>query len=361
MKIILNYLKPFTGRMTLGVSIKIFGTVVELLLPYILSHILENVVVNSDVRDIIFWGALMVLCSAVACVCNVVANRMAARVSRNFSEHVRHDLFSRTLSLSSAQVDRFTVASLESRITTDTYNVHNFVSMMQRMGVRAPILLIGGIIITLVMDSYLALAMIAVLPFIFATVYFISRKGVPLYTKVQESVDKMVRVVREDTQGIRVIKALSKTDYEHGRYEKVNKGLSHDEQKAGIIMGSVNPIMTLLMKMGIVIVFSMSAARVAGHQSSPETVIAFMQYFTQISMAMMSVTRIFVMYTKCAASARRIAEVIEAPEDLKVMSEAQYPRTQSGAHIEFSGVSFSYKGKHNDLSDISFSLPRGGS
>ncbi len=361
MKIMLKYLKPFYRRMSVGVSIKVVGTLVELLLPYILSHILEKVVEREDVRQIIFWGLLMILCAGVACVCNIVANRMAARVSRNFSERVRHDLFSRTLSLSSAQVDDFTIPSLESRITTDTYNVHNFVSMMQRMGVRAPILLVGGIAITLVMDAYLALAMLAILPFIFVTVYFISRKGVPLYTKVQESVDKMVRVVREDTQGIRVIKALSKTEYEHRRYEKVNNGLSHDEQKAGIIMGSVNPIMTLLMNMGIVVVVTLAASRVANHRSSPETVIAFMQYFTQISMAMMSVTRIFTMYTKSAASARRIADVIEAPEDLTVKSESVYPSVASEAHIAFENVSFSYKGKENDLENISFSLPRGAS
>ena len=359
MKIMLKYLAPFRKRMGVGLSIKVFGTLVELLLPYILSHILEKVVVREDIRQIIFWGLLMVLCAGVACVSHIVANRMAARVSRDFSERVRHDLFSRTLSLSSAQVDKFTVASLESRITTDTYNIHHFVSMVQRMGVRAPILLIGGIAITLVMDPFLALAMIAVLPFIFVTVYFISRKGVPLYTKVQEAIDKMVRIVREDTQGIRVIKALSKTEYEHGRYDEANRGLSHDEQKAGIIMGSVNPIMTLLMNMGIVIVVAMSAKRVAGHLSTPETVIAFMQYFTQISMAMMTVTRMFVMYTKSAASAKRIAEVIETPHDLEVMSESEFPTVTSENHIEFSGVSFSYNGKERDLEGVSFALRRG--
>ncbi|MBQ8447807.1 MAG: hypothetical protein IJX27_02615 [Clostridia bacterium] len=147
MKIMLKYLKPFRARMAAGISIKVLGTLVELLLPYILSHILEKVVVRQDVRQVVFWGLLMVLCAGVACVCNIIANRMAARVSRNFSEKVRHDLFARTLSLSSAQVDKFTVASLESRITTDTYNVHHFVGMMQRMGVRAPILLVGGIAI----------------------------------------------------------------------------------------------------------------------------------------------------------------------------------------------------------------------
>ena len=135
--------------------------------------------------------------------------------------------------LSAAQTDKFTIASLESRITTDTYNIHNFVSMMQRMGVRAPILLIGGIAITLIMDSYLALTMIALLPLLFVTVMFISKKGVPLYTKVQKSVDRMIRVVREDAQGIRVIKALSKSEYEHRRYDKVNRALVSDEKRAG--------------------------------------------------------------------------------------------------------------------------------
>ena len=361
MNVMLRYLKPFYGRMSVGLVIKILGTVVELLLPYILSHILKTVVVTQNISEIIKWGSLMILCAGTACVLNIIANRMAAKVSRNFSEKVRHDLFSHTLRLSAAQTDRFTIPSLESRITTDTYNLHNFVGMMQRMGVRAPILLIGGLAITLLMDAYLALVMIAVLPFIFITVYFISKKGVPLYAKVQESADRMIRVVREDTQGIRVIKALSKTEYEHRRYDEVNKTLSADERHAGTIMSTANPVMTLLMNSAITAVVALSASRVAGHQSDPETVIAFMQYFTLISMAMMSVTRIFVMYTKSAASAKRIAEVIEAPEEITVQSEEKYPPVQNGAFIEFDHVTFSYRGKHPNLEDVSFTLSRGGS
>ena len=302
----------------------------------------------------------MIACAAAACIFNICANRMAAKVSRDFSENIRHELFAHTLALSASQTDRFTIPSLESRITTDTYNIHSFVGMMQRMGVRAPILLIGGIAITLFMDSFLALIMIAVLPFIFVTVYFISRKGVPLYSKVQKSVDKMIRVVREDSQGIRVIKALSKNDYEHRRYDKANRSLSSDERRAGIIMSSVNPVMTLLMNAGIVAVVAISASRVAAHTSDPETVIAFMQYFTLISMAMMSVTRIFIMYTKSAASARRIAEIIETENDLPVRDEKDFPSVNSKNHIEFQNVSFSYKGKSNNLENISFSLPHGG-
>jgi ATP-binding cassette subfamily B protein len=231
--------------------------------------------------------------------------------------------------------------------------------MMQRMGIRAPIMLVGGVSITLFMDPLLSIAMIATLPFIFITVYFISRKGVPLYTKVQKATDKMTRVVREDTQGIRVIKALSKVEYEHRRYEKVNRELSESEQHAGFIMSGVHPVMTLFMNTGLVLVVALAANLVAGNRSTPSTVIAFMQYFTQISMAMMSVTRIFTMYTKCSASAKRISEVINAPEDITIKSETDFPRSESGAHIEFKNVSFSYKGKQNDLENINFSLSRG--
>lgn len=357
----LKYLKPFYGRMGVGLAIKTFGTLAELALPYILSRILRDVVATENIKSIVLWGLMMVAFAAVACVSNICANRMAAKTASNFAEALRHDLFSKTMRLSPAQTDTFTIPSLESRITTDTYNLHHFVNMMQRMGVRAPILLFGGIAITLIMDSYLALAMIAVLPFIFVTVYFISKKGIPLYTRVQISVDKMVRVVREDSQGIRVIKALSKSEHEHNRFDKVNRRLVSDEQRAGITMGAVNPVMTVLMNLGIVAVIAFSAARVQGGKSDPETVIAFMQYFTLISMAMMSVTRIFVMYTKSSASARRIAEVIDTENDLTLKSEDEYPRTSKDPFVSLKNVRFSYAGIKDDISNISVDIEKGGS
>ena len=358
MRTILRYLIPYRTRMTVGFCIKVVGTLVELFIPYILSHILKNVVDSEDLGKILLWGGIMILCAASACLFNIIANRMAARVSSSFSEEMRRQLFAKTMRLSAAQTDAFTIPSLESRITTDTYHVHHFVNMMQRMGVRAPILLFGGIAITMIMDPFLSLVMIAMLPFIFVTVYFISRRGVPLYAKVQQSVDRMVRVVREDTQGIRVIKALSKNDYENRRFDEYNAGLSKNERHAATVMGVVNPVMTLLMNCGITAVVALSASRVAGHQSDPETVIAFMQYFTHISMAMMTVSRIFIMYTKCAASARRIAEVINSPEE--IVTDPTLPGKESDAHIEFENVSFTYTHGHKHLQNVSFILPRGG-
>lgn len=357
----LEYLRPFYKKMRNGLAIKFLATVIELALPFILSHILKNVVPMQSILPVILWGLAMIGCAMAAWLLNVIANRMAGRVASDFSENVRQALFEKTIRLSAAKTDAFTIASLESRITTDTYNVHNFVNMMQRMGVRAPILLVGGVAITLIMDRALALAMIAVLPFIFITVYFISRKGVPLYARVQKSVDSMVRVVREDVAGIRVIKALSKDDYEHRRYDSVNTSLVNDEKRAGITMGAVNPIMTMLMNCGIIGVIAIAASRVNGGRSDPETVIAFIQYFSLISMAMMSVSRIFVMYTKCSASAGRIAEVLSSEEDMAVASPDTYKNAETNAHILFKNVSFSYSGVKNNLENLDISVERGGS
>lgn len=356
MRKILSYLKPFRLRMLVGFTIKVTGTMAELILPYILTYILENVITELNVGKVIAYGGIMIFFAVVACLGNIIANRMAARVTTNFSKAMRKELFEKTLCLSSADTDTFTIPSLESRITTDTYNVHNFIGMMQRMGVRAPILLLGGISLTLIMDKALALVMIATLPIIFMTVYGISRKGVPLYTRVQKSVDSMVRVAREDVQGIRVIKALSKNEHENRRYDKVNAELSNREKHAGTILGIVNPAMTLLMNLGIAAVVAVAAIRVDKGLSSPATVIAFMQYFTLISMAMMSLSRMFVMYTKCAASANRISEVLNTPDKFIVTEDNS---KNNGIHISFDNVCFSYSGKKDNIHNISVSLRKG--
>ena len=357
MKWVLEYLKPLRKRITVGITIKIIGTLAELMIPYLLSYILDHVIKTNNVTKIVFFGVIMAICAIIACLGNIIANRMAAKTTMIFSTHMRRDLFSKTLHLSARSTDRFTIPSLEARITSDTYNVQNFTGMMQRMGIRAPILLLGGTIITMIMDWKLSLVMLATLPIIFIVVYSISRLGVPLYSKVQRSVDGMVRVVREDAQGIRVIKALSKIDYENARYDNANKILKHNETKAGVIMGVVNPAMTLLMNVGIVAVIAISAYFVERGQSSTASVIAFMQYFTLISMAIMSLSRMFVSYTKCAASANRISLVMNEESELKPCVDDG--KGDPSLHISFENVCFSYLGKTNNLSNISFSIKKG--
>ena len=357
MKWVLKYLSPLKKRLTVGIGVKTVGTLAELFIPFLLTYILDNVIKTGSVGKILLYGVLMAVCALIACVGNVVANRMAAKTTMMFATRMRKELFSKTLHLSAKDTDRFTIPSLEARITSDTYNVQNFIGMIQRMGIRAPILLLGGAAITLVMDAKLALVMIAVMPIIFIVIYSISRLGVPLYSGVQKSVDGMVRVVREDAQGIRVIKALSKVEYENERYDRANMALRRNESRAGIIMGVVNPIMTLLMNMGIVAVIAVSAYYVSKNRSSAASILAFMQYFTLISFAMMSLSRMFVMYTKCAASASRISSVMECESELKVLEDDG--KGDDGYHISFENVSFSYLGKKDNAKNISFKLKRG--
>ena len=374
MKRLFTYLRPFAGRMSVGLTIKIAGTVVELALPYILGMILNEVIVNfadskdtdGGLRSILIWGGIMAICSVAALVFNIVANRMAAHVAKDVATAIRHDLFDSTMRLSCARADAFTVPSLESRLTSDTYNVHHMVGMMQRLGVRAPILLVGGLLITLALDPVLTLVMFSVMPLIVLTVFIVSKRGVPLYRRSQQAGDAMVRVVREDAQGIRVIKALSRKEYEQTRYETVNANLAKDGLRAAANMSVSNPLINLFLNMGLVAVMAVGAVRVNAGTCQPGTIISFIQYFTILSNALLSITRIFMMFTKGAASMNRICEVLDAAADdaaasggtgfAGVMAIPEHP----DRYVSFEHVTFSYRGKTDNLRDVSFDLPRGG-
>ncbi len=359
MKLLIKYLKPMGGFLVATLAVKMLATLVELIIPYILSHIIDVVVPTASVPAILFWGAMMIVCAGLALLGNAIANRMAAKTSRNMTEQVRHDLFEKTMRLTCRASDKLTVPSLEARLTSDTYNLHHFVGMMQRIGVRAPLLLVGGLIITLVLDIRLALIMIATLPIMFAVIWFISKKGIPLYTSVQQKVDGMVRVVREDSQGIRVIKALSKKDYERARFDDANRQLVRTEKHVGYIMSISNPIMQVSLNLGLVGVVLMGAYLVNGGLSEPGKILGFQQYFTLISTAMMTMTRIFTMYSKGIASANRIGEVLDTECDILPHKKTEFPDVRDGSHIRFDRVCFSYAKKKDTVRNISFSLDRG--
>lgn len=359
MKLLLQYLKPYRAFISFALTIKVGATLIELAIPYILSYILDYVVPKKNVWYIVLWGIAMILCAILACVGNIIANRMAAKCAKNSTEKIRHNLFSKVMSLSARQIDSFTIPSLESRLTSDTYHIHHLVGMSMRMGVRAPILLIGGIIMTMIMDPMLTLFMLLILPFISLSVIIISKKGIPLFKKTQASLDSMIRIVREDSQGIRVIKALSKTDYEKRKYDGANKQLVAAETRASTVMAASNPLVTFFLNFGLVTVIVAGAMRVNDQLTEPGTIVAFIQYFTLISNAMIGLARIFVNSSKGIASASRIAEVINTEADLCLESEEKYPKKDTDAFIEFDNVSFSYLGKKDNLSNISFKLSRG--
>lgn len=359
MKLLFKYLGAMRWYIALTLTVKIAASLIELAIPYVLGHILDNVVLEKSVARIVFWGVVMVVCSLLACLGNICANRMAAKVARNTTKKIRHELFESTMRLSSRQIDEFTIPSLESRLTSDTYHVHHLMGMSMRMGVRAPMLLIGGIIITMTIDPVLSLLMMVTMPLIAITVICISKKGIPLFKKNQGSVDGMIRVVREDAQGIRVIKALSKVDFERRRYDKANKQLVSDEKKAGTTMALSNPLVTFLLNLGLVSVIVVGAFRVNGDLSQTGKIVAFIQYFTMISNAMIMLSRIFVHSSKGMASAHRIEEVINTKPDLEVVDEGVYPSCEDSVEVRFDDVCFSYLGKKDNLSHVSFVIEKG--
>ncbi|MEG1772160.1 MAG: ABC transporter ATP-binding protein [Clostridia bacterium] len=357
MKRVLSYLKPKIPIMSLQFVIKFVGTIMDLLLPMLLSYILDDIVPTNDMGMVYFWGGIMILCAVVALIFNVWANRMSTVLSRNFTQQYRHDLFVKIASLSSRQTDEFTIPSLISRLTSDTYFVHQMVDRMQRLGIRAPILLLGGILITFNMEPVLTLVLVFTLPILAFIIFMISRKGIPLYTNVQLSQDKLVRKVQENMTGVRVIKALSKTEYEKARFYEVNEEVVKRDQKASIVMAITNPTMSFLLNLGLTLVIIVGAFRVNGGLTQPGKIIAFLSYFTIILNAMVMVTRLFVMYSKGAASAKRIDTVFATENDMKVKPSLK--TRENDYAVEFKNVCFSYNKVGNNLNNISFALKKG--
>ena len=381
MKQIFSYLIPYRARMAVGFSIKVAATIVELLIPWALSIMVDKVIPTENIGFVFAWGGVMILFALLALLGNIVANRMASLVARNTTERIRLQLFSKISFLSARQQEQIGQASLISRSTSDTYNIHQFIGMMQRLGVRQPIMLIGGLAVTLSMDAPLTCIMLALLPVMALLVYLFSSKGVPMYTKVQEAVDRFVRLVREDIAGIRVIKALSKTDTERNKFAKINEEVVTRDQHAGMIMGAMNPVMSIILNIGLVLVLFVGAKRVNEGLTTPGVIMAFMSYVTIILNSILFLSRIFVMYSKASASARRISEVLNLPEDLmvehpvgnvdsvveKAVNEAEAAAAkETGAEsvlpqIIFDHVSFRYEdGDGEDcLHDVSFTVNKG--
>lgn len=355
MRTMTNYIRPYLLRMGYGFVIKFFGTIMDLLLPWILAYVIDDVIPLKNIQMIFVWGAIMIVCSILALWANIYANRKASGVARDFTRDVRHDLYVKVTALSSKQLDDLTIPSLVSRLTTDTYNMHQMVGMIQRLGVRAPILILGGVVITMTLEPVLCMILVATLPFIGLTVYLVSRKGVPMFSSLQRYIDQLVKVVRENVTGIRVIKALSKIDYEKKRFEKTNQTVVDQETKANYTMALINPIMNILLNVGLVFIIIVGAQRVNAGISEPGKIVAFLSYFTIILTAMMNVTRLFIIYSKASASADRIEEVLLKTKDLQIKD---LPVQNSDYFIEFNHVDFSFNQKELVLKDIDFHLKK---
>ena len=341
MKLIFRYMKPYEKSILLVIVMKLAATVSELFLPYILEHLIDDIVPRQQIGQVFLWGLLMVLCALAAFRINVRTNAQAVKNSSRIAYDVRKDLFERTINLSGSQFDAFSLPSLTSRMTSDSYNVQNFARFVQTMFVRAPITLIGGVLVMLAMDAALSSILIGMVPLLIAVIILISMKGIPLYQGVQSALDKVVRVMRENITGIRVVKALSKTEYEKRRFHEANADMADRDIGVGVFMALPAPIMQLSLNCGLVAVIWLGAKRVNSGTMQPGVILAFLTYFNMIMQSVLAVNRMFTMISKASASGDRIERILQTGESLPVLAQAAAAPTD--CRICFDHVNFTYR------------------
>lgn len=368
MKLIFRYMGRYRAAVLLAMGIKLAGTMTELLLPYILEYMIDDVVPAGSLPRVVLWGLLMFAAAVVCRQLNVLANRRTVDNAHRISYDVRQDLFVKTANLPGSAFDELGLPSLISRMTSDSYNVQSAVQQLQSMCVRAPMLLLGGMVMTLTMDLPLAMILVVMLPVLLAVVFFVCAKGIPMYNTVQKRLDSVVRIMRENITGIRVVKALSKADYEKRRFAAANREMTNCDIKASTVMAIPGPLMQLCLNVGLTLVVVAGAWRVNEGLTRPGVILAFLTYFNMITMGVMGLSRIFMTLSKASASAGRIAEVLAAPDEQRVLRPGEALQPSGAGFLRFENVDFSY-GKtgagfaggerEKALDHISFSLNRG--
>ena len=343
----------------LTMVIKFIGTFLELLIPYVLEYIIDVVAPTKSLKMVLVWGGVMIVLAILCRLFNKTANQRAVTSASKNIYRLRQDLFEKTIYLSSDVIDHITLPSLISRLTSDSYNILSFMQSSQTLGVRAPILLLGGFIVTFSMDRGMAMILAVMAPLIIAIVVFISRKGIPLYTTVQKKLDEVVRIMRENISGIRVIKALGKEKRESHHFEMADKDMEKSEIKAGFTMALPTSIVKVFMNIGLVLVVIIGAVRVSEGTMKPGVILAFLSYFQMIMMGVLTLNRFFLMMSKANASSMRIKDTMDSISSLSITEEESGNEKAKEGYIVFDDVSFSYNGSSNAVSHISFSLERG--
>lgn len=349
----LRYIKPYAPTAAWAVVMKFVGSIAELFLPLLLDYIIDDIVPLKDISMVLWLGFLMLVCSLAAMFGNIFANRLSVSAAAKMTHDLRYDLFKKISYLKSGQVDEVTVPSLGSRLTSDSYYVNQMVARTLRLGVRAPILLIGGMLMTFIVDVWLALVLLACVPFVIVAVVIITKKSIPYYAKKQACSDDMVRAMQENISGVRIIKALSAGEREKRKFGGVSDRLGNTDFSAKKVMSLTNPLATLILNLGLVVVIIVGALMSDGAGS----VLAVLTYFTMILNGMLGLSKIFVVLSQGIASADRIEQVLEMDERQFV---GQYPAGNADYMVEFKDVNFSYNGGENNLENINFALKKGG-
>ena len=356
---LIRFLKPYKKECMIGPLFKLFEAVLELILPTIMALIINNGVANKDLNYVLKMGGLMLFMAILGYSSSLVCQKFASVASQGVGTNLRNEMFEHITNLSDSEIDKFNTSSLINRVTNDVNQIQGAVAMLIRLVVRAPFICIGAIIMALILDAKLSIILIATTP-IFAVIlyYFISRTT-PMYKIYQSKLDKLTQRLREDLLGVRVVRAFNCIGYEKKRFNKLNDNLTDSALGVSRVSALLNPLTQITMNFAIIILLWVSTVQIKSGNLSQGTIIAFINYITQILLASIVVSNLVILFVKAEASAIRINEVLETQTSIKYPDKLNQNQKNEKT-IEFKNVSFKYnEDGDNALSDINMSIAKG--
>lgn len=346
-------LKPY-WTLVIGVLVLVFiSTMTDLELPDLMSDIVDTGIVQGDVSYILGRGGVMLLVALLGTVCTILTSYLSSKIGMGFSRDLRKKVFEKVESFSLTEINEVGTASLITRTTNDINQVQMVVIMMMRMMLSAPLMIVGALIMALRKDVELSKVILVVIPIIIVTIAIIAKFTLPMFQKMQNKIDKLNLVVRENLTGIRVIRVFNKVEAEQERFNQASLEVSRIATMANRLMGALMPLMMLILNLSIIAVIWFGGIRINDGDLMVGDLMAFIQYLTQVMFSLLMLTMMFVLIPRAQASAVRINEVLEMESPIQEPKEAIQPQLKG--YVEFKNVSFGYEGAEEyAISNISF-------
>lgn len=358
---LLRYLKPFRKEIVVGPVFKLIEAMFDLILPLIMARIIDVGVAAQDGAYVLRMSLWMFGISVLGLLCALICQYFAARASQGFGTVVRNKLFAHVQSLSHAEIDRLGTPSLITRLTNDVNQLQTAVAMAIRLAVRAPFLIIGATVMAMLLDRKLSCIFLLAAPLVAGVLYVVMSRSIPFYRIIQQRLDGLGRLTRENLSGARVIRAFSRQQTEKRRFSSASAALRSDSIRVGRISALLNPLTACIINLAIIAVLWFGGVRVQIGALSQGQVIAFINYLNQILLAMIAAANLIVIFTRAVASGQRIQAVFATSPSVVSPSVATAPAPVAQApFLSFERVCFAYAGaKKPVLSDLSFAVARG--
>jgi ATP-binding cassette, subfamily B, multidrug efflux pump len=354
-----KYMRKYWKSFMIAIAFLTLEALCDLMQPTIMARIIDVGVAENRMDYILQMGGLMLLITAFGAVAASTRNIVSSHVSQQFGAELRLDLYRKIQTLSFENADKFERASLITRLTSDVTQVQNFMNGLMRIFVKAPLLGLGSLIMAVQLDIHLAFVLAVVVPIVSLFIIMNMKIGFPRFVKVQLAMDKVNGVIREYLSGVRVVKAFNRFDYETGKMDHANLDYQWQSIRAMRVMAVFNPIIMLTVNFGILAVIWLGGIRVDAGQMQVGTIIAFINYMTQILFSLMMVSMVFNMFIRAKASALRVGEVFAETHTMSWSSSERKPAAEGG--IEFDRVSFAYSAASGEpvIKNATFTIQSG--